>query len=90
MSAPSDNPEQVLASEQFVPQLAPQYEARYCALIRRLGKSLPTNRAEIIGNEIVASSMSENPDQLEFWKYQAVLNILIDLSQQGSRLLLSQ
>ena len=32
MSAPSDNPEQVLASEQFVPQLAPQYEARYSLL----------------------------------------------------------
>ena len=83
MPASRDNPEQVLASERFAPQLATQYEARYSALICRLGESLPANRVEIIRNEIAESTMGENQDILEFWKYQAALNVLIDLSQQG-------
>lgn len=83
MPASRDNPEQVLASERFAPELATQYEARYSALIRRLGESLPANRVEIIRNEITESTMGENQDILELWKYQAALNVLIDLSQQG-------
>ena len=83
MPASCDKPEQILASERFMPQLAAQYEARYHALIRRLGESLPANRVEIIRNEIVEATMGDNPDQLELWKYQAALNVLIDLSQQG-------
>lgn len=83
MPASRDNPEQVLASERFAPQLATQYEARYSALIRRLGESLPANRVEIIRNEITESTMGEKQDILELWKYQAALNVLIDLSQQG-------
>ncbi len=62
MPASRDNPEQVLASERFAPQLATQYEARYSALICRLGESLPANRVEIIRNEITESTMGENQD----------------------------
>ena len=83
MPASSDNPEQLLASERFTPQLSAQYDARYCALIRRLGESLPANRVEIILNEITEVTLGENPDELELCKYQAALNVLIDLSQQG-------
>ena len=53
MPASRDNPEQVLASERFAPQLATQYEARYSALIRRLGESLPAHRMGISRNESV-------------------------------------
>lgn len=83
MPASRDNPEQVLVSECFAPQLATQYEARYSALIHRLGESLPANRVEIIRNEITESTMGDNQDIIELWKYQAALNVLIDLSQQG-------
>ena len=83
MPGSRDNPEQVLASERFAPQLAMQYEARYSALIRRLGESLPANRVEIIRNEITESAMGENQNLLDLWKYQAALNVLVDLSQQG-------
>ena len=83
MPTSNDRSEQILASERFVPQLAAQYETRYNALIRRLGESLPANRVEIIRNEIIEATMGDNPDQLELWKYQAALNVLIDLSQQG-------
>lgn len=83
MPTSNDKSEQILASERFIPQLAAQYEARYNALIRRLGESLPANRVEIIRNEIIEATMGDNPDQQELWKYQAALNVLIDLSQQG-------
>lgn len=42
MPASCDKPEQILASERFMPQLAAQYEARYHALIRRLEAIFPT------------------------------------------------
>jgi len=83
MPASSDNTEQILASECFEPLLAAQYEERYHMLIRRLGESLPSNRVEIIRNEITEAAMSECSEELELWKYQAALNVLIDLLQQG-------
>ncbi len=83
MPASSDKPDQVLASERFAPRLSACFESRYCELIRKLGESLPINRVEIIRNEIIEASNGDNLDQLELWKYQAALNVLIDLSQQG-------
>ena len=83
MPASHDYSEQILAAEHFAPNLAEPYQERYNNLLRTLSTSLPVNRVEIIRNELTIVSMLEFDNEIEFLKYKASLNVLIDLSQQG-------
>lgn len=74
-----------LASEEFNPNLSDFYRGRYFALLGRLKMSIPTNFRFLLENEIDAVNQLsvEKPDMLEYLKYLATLNVLIDLVQQG-------
>ena len=74
-----------LASEEFNPNLSDFYRGRYFALLGRLKMSIPTNFRFLLENEIDAVNQLsvEKPDMLDYLKYLATLNVLIDLVQQG-------
>lgn len=84
MAVSKNAAEQILACESFAPHLSELYEKRYRALIIKLGSTLPSNRIQIIRDEVAESTTGEETqDELELLKYLAALNVLIDLSQQG-------
>ena len=83
MSKKAGKQEKEIASETFLPSLNNEYTICFNNLLDRLSQAIPTNRAEIIENEIQATTQNNVEDDLEKLKYIAVLHVLIDLSQQG-------
>ena len=83
MSKKAGNQEKEIASEAFLPSLNDEYMKLFSDLLDKLNQALPTNRVEIIENEIQAVNNIVSEDELEKLKYIAVLHVLIDLSQQG-------
>lgn len=81
MELAKESNEQIIASEDFVPDLSGDYAERYNVLVNKLANALTANRVGIIRKEMmVLMDEEETIDQL---KYTAVLSVLIDLSQQG-------
>lgn len=74
--------ESTIASEKFEPSLNEYYKKRFDDIINKLSLTLPINRVNILKNEIELLNYSE-ANTFEAYKYAAVLNVLIDLSQQG-------
>lgn len=74
-----------IAVEDYIPELSPEYMEQFKRLVRKLGKSLPINRNEIIESEINGLEIVSigDCDNIDILKYAASLNILRDLSQQG-------
>ncbi len=70
-----------LIIEDFQPKLCKEYNTKFQDLIMRIKDAFPTKRAEIIRKEI--EIYENNSNNLEGLKYIAVLNVLIDLHQQG-------
>lgn len=83
MNSSLNNIEQPIATEKYVPALSGCYIDLFDALVLKMSNTLPSNRAEIIRNEINRVSTEKSQGNLEFLKYIASLNILVDLSQQG-------
>lgn len=75
--------EATLAEEFYNPSLSEYYKKLFDELLKRLSKSLYINRVEIIKKELDCLNSLDVKHDLEFLKYQASLNVLIDLSQQG-------
>ena len=72
-----------LAEEFYNPSLSEYYRRLFDELLKRLAKSLYINRVEILKKELDSLKCLDVEHDLEFLKYQASLNVLIDLSQQG-------
>lgn len=74
-----------IAVEEYTPALSPEYILRFRNLVIKLGRSLPTNRNQIIDAEIKQLEIDSIGDceNIELLKYAASLHILKDLSQQG-------
>ena len=51
--------EQTLATEKYDPSLSGQYTDLFHTLVKRMGNTLPSNRAEIIKTEIARVSTDE-------------------------------
>jgi len=83
VSKKAGNQEKEIASEAFLPSLNDEYANLFNNLLDKLNQALPTNRVEIIENEIQTINNIVSEDELEKLKYIAVLHVLIDLSQQG-------
>ena len=74
-----------VAIEKFDPKLSEEYKRRFIKLIKKLGKSLPINRNQIIDKELKQLDINNiaECEDIELLKYFACLNVLKDLSQQG-------
>ena len=83
MKALKSKKEQTIASERYCPVLSAEYHEQFQALCRRLGETLPMNRAKIISNELNRISGIAEETNLESKKYMAALSVLVDLSLQG-------
>lgn len=70
--------------ELFSPQLDAERQAKFDDLVRRIDCAFPNYRSQLVQNEL--STFQANNDQLEDVKYTAVLNVLVDLCQQGWQL----
>lgn len=74
-----------IAVERYIPELNPEYMTKFRGIVVKLGKSLPINREEILGDELAKlqiGTINECKD-IELLKYAVSLNVLRDLSQQG-------
>ena len=67
--------------ELFSPRLDEERQAKFDALIKRIDCAFPNYRSQLVQNEL--SVFRANNDQLEDVKCTVVLNVLIDLCQQG-------
>ena len=67
--------------ELFSPQLDEQRLVRFNELVQRIGCAFPNYRSQLVQNEMDAFQVDSN--DIESVKYAAVLNVLIDLYQQG-------
>lgn len=67
--------------ELFSPQLDEQRLVRFNELVQRIGCAFPNYRSQLVQNELDAFQADNN--DIESVKYAAVLNVLIDLYQQG-------
>ena len=83
MKALKSKKKQTIASERYCPVLSAEYHEQFQALCRRLGETLPMNRAKIISNELNRISEIAEETDLECKKYMAALSVLVDLSLQG-------
>ena len=70
MSKKSGNQEKEIASEAFLPSLNDEYMKLFSDLLDKLNQALPTNRVEIIENEIQAVNniVSEDATKKEVQK----------------------
>lgn len=77
--------ESIVAIECFKPVLSQEYGERFERFVKRLGRSLPINRNEIIEKELKKIDVysEENFNDAELIKYASSLYVLKDLSQQG-------
>lgn len=83
MNSASNIKEQTIASEKYEPSLNDFYNNRFNGLIERMSHTLPSNRSELIKNELNQINIDEAENKLEALKYAASLSALIDLSLQG-------
>lgn len=67
--------------ELFSPRLDEERQAKFDALIKKIDCAFPNYRSQLVQNEL--SGFHASNDQLEDVKYTVVLNVLIDLCQQG-------
>ena len=75
----------VVAVEKFIPELSLEYRERFKGIIKKLGKSLPINRYEILNEELQSLQVDviNECKKIELLKYAVSLSVLKDLSQQG-------
>lgn len=75
----------VVAVEKFIPELSLEYRERFKGIIKKLGKSLPINRYEILNEELQSLQVGviNECEKIELLKYAVSLCVLKDLSQQG-------
>ena len=59
--------------------------AKFNDLIKRIDCAFPNYRSQLVKNEL--NAFQANNDQIEDVKYTVVLNVLIDLCQQGWQLM---
>ncbi len=78
-----NNIDETIASEKYEPTLNSYYNNKFRAMIGRMGHVLPSNRVEIIKNEMAETEATVEEDCLETLKFLASLSVLVDLSQQG-------
>lgn len=83
MNASLNNIDETIASEKYAPSLNSYYNDKFHVLIEKMSHTLPSNRVEIIKNEISETEAMEDSDCLDTLKYLASLSVLIDLSLQG-------
>lgn len=83
MSSIIDKDEQTLATERYEPALSGQYVDHFHRLVVHMGNTLPSNRVEIIKEEMARISTGEYHNDIETLKYIAALSVLVDLSMQG-------
>ncbi len=83
MRSTFDKDEQALATERFKPTLNEYYNSLFEALTIKMGNTFPSNRAEIIKEEIIRVSEKNINGDVEALKYIAALSVLVDLSLQG-------
>ena len=72
-----------VASEKFQPILNDYYSERFKHIIERMSHTVPSNRVELIKDELFISNSNVTENQLEALKYVAALHVLVDLSLQG-------
>lgn len=83
MNTSLNNIDETIASEKYEPALNSYYNNKFHAMIERMRHVLPSNRVEIIKNEMVETEATVEEDCLEALKFLASLSVLVDLSQQG-------
>lgn len=83
MNASLNNIDETIASEKYDPSLNSYYNDKFHVLIEKMSHTLPSNRVEVIKNEISETEAMEDSDCLDTLKYLASLSVLIDLSLQG-------
>ena len=74
-----------VAVEKFIPELSLEYRERFKGIIKKIGKSLPINRYEILNEELQSLQVDviNECEEIELLKYAVSLSVLKDLSQQG-------
>lgn len=73
-----------MVSEDFFPKLNKKYSEQFQELVAKIRVAFPTNRIDIIRNEIATYERMDNEDNnIDVLKYMATLNVLIDLHQEG-------
>lgn len=83
MNASLNNIDETIASEKYESALNSYYNNKFHALIEKMRHVLPSNRVEIIKNEMIETEATVENDCLEAIKYLASLSVLVDLSLQG-------
>lgn len=83
MNASLNNIDETIASEKYDPSLNSYYNDKFHVLIEKMSHTLPSNRVEMIKNEISETEAMEDSECIDTLKYLASLSVLIDLSLQG-------
>ena len=78
-----NNIDETIASEKYDPSLNSYYNDKFHVLIEKMSHTLPSNRVEMIKNEISETEAMEDSECIDTLKYLASLSVLIDLSLQG-------
>jgi len=83
MKASKTKKDTTIASERFSPIIGEAYQSQYANLIMNLKQSLLSDRVQLVRDALQLLEEQPDNDNLQQLRYRAVLHVLLDLSQQG-------